>query len=286
MIENLKGKYETVDFGNNANIKLYNNVETEEYPTHWHTPIEVIMPLENSYCVECCNQLLTLKEGDILIIASCCLHSLPCSSSGQRIIFQISPDPFRPLRELDTVLSLLSPFFLITPETKPVLYAELSKIMLEIQCEYAYKNFLFEAHIYSKFLSMLVLIGRNHSVNTHKFSYISLKQQEYVDKFIYICDYINTHCTEDLTLDFIANLAGFSKYHFSRLFKQFTNVSYYKYLNKQRIATAEKLLANPENTITDVATNSGFSSISSFIRMFKLIKNCTPTEFRNMHYNT
>ena len=89
--------------------------------------------------------------------------------------------------------------------------------------------------------------------------------------------------SENLTLDDIANIAGFSKFHFTRLFKQFTNVSFYKFLNQKRIANAEKLLANPEYTITDVALNSGFSSLSSFIRMFKIIKNCTPTEFRSMY---
>ena len=105
-----------------------------------------------------------------------------------------------------------------------------------------------------------------------------------MEKFMYICEYISEHCTEDLSLDDVANLAGFSKYHFSRLFKQFTNVSFYKYLNQKRIALAEKQLSDINNSITDVAINSGFSSMSSFIRMFKQIKNCTPTEFRNLHH--
>ena len=35
-----------------------------------------------------------------------------------------------------------------------------------------------------------------------------------------LCNYINAHCTEDLSLDELANEAGFSKYHFARLFTQ------------------------------------------------------------------
>ena len=38
--------------------------------------------------------------------------------------------------------------------------------------------------------------------------------------------------------------------------------------------------------IIDIAFDSGFSSISSFIRMFKQIKGCTPTEFRSLYYGT
>jgi AraC-like DNA-binding protein len=98
-----------------------------------------------------------------------------------------------------------------------------------------------------------------------------------------ICDYISDHCTEPLTLDMAADLSGFSKYHFTRLFKQFTNVSFYKYLNLKRIAKAEQLLINPDLSITDVALSSGFSSLSAFIRMFKIIKGCTPSEFRSIY---
>ncbi len=81
----------------------------------------------------------------------------------------------------------------------------------------------------------------------------------------------------------MADLAGFSKYHFSRLFKNFTGLSFYKYLNKKRIEHAEELLVDPSLSITEVALQSGFTSLSAFIRMFKQIKDCTPTEFRNLY---
>ena len=104
-----------------------------------------------------------------------------------------------------------------------------------------------------------------------------------MEKFMYICEYISEHCTENITLDDAAQLAGFSKFHFSRLFKCFTNVSYYKYMNQKRIAFAENLLIDPELSVTEVALRSGFDSLSSFIRMFKIIKGVTPTEFKNMY---
>ncbi len=104
-----------------------------------------------------------------------------------------------------------------------------------------------------------------------------------MEEFLKLCDYIEAHCSEDLNLDDAANMCGFSKFYFSRMFKQFANISFYKYVNQKRIAKAAELLITPENSITDVALNCGFSSLSSFIRMFKIIKGCTPTEFRNMY---
>ena len=131
---------------------------------------------------------------------------------------------------------------------------------------------------------MLTLIGQNIHLNiSDELFRNNAKREEYFEKFIEICNYINDHCAEELSLDDVANKCGFSKFYFSKLFKQFANVSFYKYVNHKRIAKAETLLLNPKNSITDVALKCGFSSLSPFIRMFKLIKGCTPTEFRKMY---
>lgn len=284
MIENLKGIYETVNYQENTTLKLYTNNEQENYPPHWHIQPEIIMPLKNIYTIECFEQTHVLREGDIVIFSPCCIHTLYAPEWGERIIFQPDTSVLREIKEIDTVFSLISPFIIITPEEYPQMHTQLQALLLRIQNEYSKNTVCAEASIYSCFLSMLVLIGRNHTQNQKHFDVTNNKQQEYTEKFMYICDYISAHCTENLTLDLIADLAGFSKFHFTRLFKQFTNISFYKYLNQKRIATAEKLLANPENSVTDVALNSGFASLSSFIRMFKLTKGCTPTEFRNMYH--
>ena len=44
MIKNLLGDYETVEYENKRFVMLYDNVETETYPTHWHNAVEIIMP--------------------------------------------------------------------------------------------------------------------------------------------------------------------------------------------------------------------------------------------------
>lgn len=242
------------------------------------------MPLENHYYAECLNERITLRPGDILFIAPGCLHSLfHPREGGVRIIFQADPSILRGMKEIETIISFLSPVYIATPEAVPEIYDELRRLMLSIKDEYLNNGSFSEAAIYSKVLAMLVLIGRNFTRETPRLSLASNKHQEYADKFMKICDFINTHCTEDLNLEEIANIAGFSKFHFSRLFKQFTNDSFYQYLSKQRIYTAERLLANPECSITEVAYNSGFTSLSSFIRMFKQIKGITPSEFRTMY---
>lgn len=283
MIKILDGVKETVSFDENAKIMFYDNTDYEEYPVHWHTPIEVIMPIEGSYTLECNDIHYDLRPGDILIICPGVLHHI-YAHHGRRYIFQIDIQILGPAEILDSTLALMQPAVLITPEYFPGIHDECVKLFHEIYGEYFENAPLKDAAILQKFLQMLVMVNRDYTSNSDKFSGIKPgKQQEYTEKFMSVCDYINQHCTEDLSLDNIADMAGFSKYHFSRLFKEFAGVSFYKYLNIRRIAFAEKLLLDPAISVTEVAVRSGFNSISAFMRMFKIVRNCTPTQFRNLN---
>lgn len=285
MIENLNGIFETVNYKENTNLRLYVNEDFEDYPPHWHTPIEIIMPTKNIYTAECGEQRIVLQEGDILFINPGCVHTLFAPEKGVRIIFQADLSILRGIKELHSMISILPPALVLTKETFPDIHPRIQELLLAITDEYE-KNLSFsETLIYGRILEILTLIGRDYARGEKRFDVNVSKQQEYTEKFLQICDYIGEHCTEDLCLDDISSLSGFSKFYFTRLFKQFTGVSFYKYLNQKRIAVAEQLLIDPQNSVTDVAINCGFSSLSSFIRMFKIIKGCTPTEFRNLYVN-
>ena len=283
MIENLKGIYETVNYKENTSFRMYINDKVEDYPPHWHNSIEIIMPLENIYTADSGNRQIVLREQDIIFIWPACIHALYAPAQGRRIIFQADISVLSQIKQMATLHSLLTPLTVVTPENHPDTHAIMRDTLLEIAKDYEKDALFTDLTIYSKVLTLFSLLAQNTSEQAMQFNVTAGKQQEYSEKFMYICEYITEHCTEDLCLDDVAALAGFSKYHFSRLFKQFTNVSFYKFLNQKRIALAEKQLSDFNNSITDVAVNSGFSSISSFIRMFKQIKGCTPTEFRNMH---
>ena len=285
MIENLNGIRETVNYRKDTRLRLYNNVQIEDYPDHWHTPVEIIMPIENIYSVVVGGHTITLNPTDIIFICPGVIHSLKAHGKGRRIIFQAEITMFTAIREFESILSLMSPVLKITKENPHDIHKHIYNLLLQINEEYNNSNILMETIIYSKLLNIFVLVGRNYTSNSVFFNGMDYQNKEYTEKFIFICNYINEHCTEDLNLDKIAKLAGFSKYHFTRLFKQITTTTFYKYLNLKRIEHAQKLLANPGISVTEVALNSGFSSLSAFIRMFKLINHCTPTEYRNMFIN-
>ncbi|SFN85249.1 AraC-type DNA-binding protein [Pseudobutyrivibrio sp. JW11] len=286
MIETLDGIFETVHYKQSTTLKLYDNREYEDYPKHWHPAIEIIMPVENGYTMQFSNSEVYLREKDICIICPGCVHAIKAPETGRRIIFQPNTTYLRFLREFEVLISFMSPYAIITPEEYPNIHEQLVKMLIEIKEEYMAGTSFSELSIYSKILEMFKLIGQNYSSKTTKTNDYSISSKEdYASKFVEICDYIDAHCSEDLKLDDVADMSGFSKFYFERLFKQFTGTSFYKYVNQKRIAKASELLIEPGNSVTDVALNCGFMSISSFIRMFKLQKGCTPTEFKSMYWS-
>lgn len=63
-------------------------------------------------------------------------------------------------------------------------------------------------------------------------------------KLLEISDYIYAHLDQDIKLADLANLAGISPFHFSRLFKQAIGVSPHRYVLEQRVERAKHLLKN------------------------------------------
>ena len=283
MIENLDGIHETVEYRTNSMMRLYMNIEAESYPPHWHAPYELIMPTDGPYRVVCQEHIFDLQTGDVLIICPCVLHELIAPPDGERIIFQPSISCIS-LREMDTIAAMLAPAVCITPEKYPGVHARIHDQMLEISDIYQSSPPFGDTRIYSRFLDILSSAAQAISEDiSRSFETDVLNRYDYIEKFRSICEYINDHFAENLTLDMMADMAGFSKYHFSRLFKQYTNSTFYRYLNERRIDHAKSLLAVPDVSVLDAALQSGFSSHTAFLRMFKQLTGCTPTQFRQMY---
>ena len=280
----MDGIFEKVEYQNHSSILLHINHETDNYPVHWHTAIEMIMPVEDVYTINIGKTTYLLQEGDILIIPPGELHELIAPKEGVRRILLFDFSLISNLKGLTNILSILRQPRLINPTTAPDIHRQLSTLFDELTNEYQSKNTLREEAIYALIIQMLVLSGRKYMNTENLFPDVKLnKQREYIEKFNTIFEYIGNNYTEDISLDTIAYVAGFSKFHFSRLFKQFTDMSFYDYLNQRRVKEAEKLLLDPHLTITEVAMRAGFSSIATFNRVFKNFKECTPTEFKNLY---
>lgn len=87
MIHKLSGIHETVDFREDEQVCLYYNDEYENYPPHWHTSFEVLMPIVNGYKALCGGKEYNLREGDVLISVRVCFMSFLLRKAESGLFF-------------------------------------------------------------------------------------------------------------------------------------------------------------------------------------------------------
>jgi AraC family transcriptional regulator len=95
-----------------------------------------------------------------------------------------------------------------------------------------------------------------------------------------VAQYIDEHLSDDISLATLAEVAKLSPYHFVRSFKQSFGLPPHRYLSRLRMEQAKVLLANPAMSVTQVASNMGFSETSSFTTTFRKRMGLTPTAYR------
>lgn len=282
MIKNLSGVYETVEYENKRVVMLYDNEETEEYPIHWHNAAEIIIPLANNFSVNSGGEEYVLKEKEILIIPPGELHSMP-AQEGRRIIFQCDSSQLEDITILDSLMPVFGTSVHITPEMDKELYVVARKNILDIYADYYSNSAVADVRIYMNLLNILIAVRKYQLKRSAVLTISADISSDDSIKLSYVMKYINQNFTEDLSLDRLAEIAGYSKYHFSRIFKKYNGVSFVQYISTKRIKMAEKLLVDPELSITEVAMRSGFASLTTFNRTFKMVKNCTPSEFKRLY---
>ncbi len=283
MIKHLNNDFETVEYEEKNYILLYDNDDNEEYPLHWHNEIEIIMPLKSNYVVEMCEKKYDIKENEIIIIPSGELHHI-FAKVGRRLIIQFDDSILGKHPLFAAVMRSISSPVLITPEYDAELHHIAKKGILDIFELYYSTSELAEVRIYEIFINILVTL-RDFQLKK-QFDCIESnheKVNEYSKMFDKVFRYIDKNYMYDITLELLADFSGYSKYHFSRIFKQYSSVSYIDYLNEKRIKEAENMLLNDDVSITEIAVRSGFKSLATFNRAFKKLKHCTPSEFKRLH---
>jgi len=94
-------------------------------------------------------------------------------------------------------------------------------------------------------------------------------------------DYIEDNLKTDLATAELARIAGYSEYHFPRVFKQAVGLTPADYIRKRRISEIVRRMMTESCPISDLAFEYGFHSKENFIRAFKREHCILPTELRS-----
>ena len=265
---------ENIDFYRTPCFWIYDSPEYKEYPMHWHNAVEILMPTENIFPVICGETEYILKEDDILIIPPGELHNLK-AQRGRRIIMLCD----NAMLEGNPALSELNTFFSqpvwINSNYDSTFISELNDIVMDMVKIFDSAPPFCETLLFQRIVKLLLKIAE-YGTGTQKDADISsdimLRIKKYTDSFF----------ENPITLDSLAEALGYSKYHISRILNS-NGVSFNEMLNARRIKAAETMLRDNNSAVTQIAFNAGFTSITTFNRVFRKIKGCTPSEFREMY---
>jgi AraC-like DNA-binding protein len=85
---------------------------------------------------------------------------------------------------------------------------------------------------------------------------------------------------DQLTIDDMARVAMFSKFHFSRVFRQVTGISPGRFLSAVRLEEAKRLLVSTSLSVADISNMVGYTSVGTFSARFKHSVGLPPTQYR------
>lgn len=282
------GFRENITYPDSSSFRLMIQKNSYHIDPHWHPCVEIILPLSMDYQVKIEEETYHLHKGDIMFLHSGTIHALSGSSGGARLIFQFDVEILYSLREFQALLFSFPSFFILRRDLNNPTYIAAENLLLSAIWEFRHKKLLWEASLYALVLQLYTLLFRSPSLQMQVFpgnetGEIARHQENhpYQEKFLAVCQYINQNLSTGITLDMAASYAGFSKFHFSRLFKDFVGISFSQYVTMQRVHKAKLLLLTTQASITDIAMEAGFSSSSTFNRVFYQSEKMSPTDFRH-----
>lgn len=259
------------------------NTDVQVFPPHWHERVEIVYVLGDELNIGLNNSVYTLHNRDILIINMGEVHYfLMQPQKCDRIIIQFDLSLFEEIASNISGRRLTEP--LITCDTtgggkiSPVheyFERNILGINNEIKSRDAGFEFFIAARLCELAAGMIRYIPNEKICPADKNKQI--KKLELLEK---VTKYIDKNLHREINLSEVAKHVNFSKYHFTRFFKDTTGMTFWKYLNNYKVSKAANRLINSSDSILEIAFDSGFNSIKTFNRVFKQVRGCSPSVFK------
>ena len=220
-----------------------------------HKNIELLHFKAGSGSVLCGENTYDVKPGDVVVVNSYLAHRV---DAREDITYDclIIYDDFCEENGIDTALTEFTPK--LTDDRVAALYQA-------VMDAYSCQDPLWQARVRCCALQLLILLCAEHSRRRST----PITEDQTFQSIIGSISYIKNHLQSKLTVEQIAEQAGFSKFYFLRLFKRITGCTVVQYINLLRCEAAKELLRSGGHTIKEVALLCGFDNLSYFSSVFK-----------------
>lgn len=237
---------------------LTKNPNLDEFHMHAHDFYEIYCFLSGDakYFVE--GNIYKLRPGDILFIKKAEAHTLLINSPVpyERIIINFNSDALT-APEAVRLLSFFDTLPLGSGNRFP------SSMFKDRHWHYYIDKMLSYTDAEKRGLYLSVLINEMYE---SCFDVLNIQTEK--DDFSDIIAYLNSHLTEQLTLESICARFYLSKSQLNRKFKRMTGSTVWEYITAKRLLMAKELLQGGEPP-SKVCSKCGFNDYTSFFRAYK-----------------
>lgn len=235
--------------------------------SHFHNYYELFYLEQGERKVVIGNTSYQLKPHDYIVFPPYTMHH---SYSEQDVRFSRLVLYFQPeliSADLKEFLNNdLTPHSIDDEHTHDLFYGQLCQLISEQD-----QPKLMTLEVMNSLLQLiLITIMRNQS-QTHR----ALSEP----KMASVISFVHQNYFKDLCLDELSERFFISKSYLCREFKRFTSCSFVEYLNKIRVLHAQRLFVESDKSITEIAMEVGFGSLTHFERVFSKNNGIAPKKF-------
>ena len=232
---------------------------------HWHEALELLYVTEGEILVHADLERIRCRPGEISVTNSNRMHRVQSLTPQARYHCLILERGVFDAVSIDLENTVFASH--VTSESVCALYRRIVEEMNG-------KRLHYQAVVKSIATELIVELCREHLISSEKLDEPESQKLAMVKRAI---RYLMQHSNERITVDQIAEHAGYSKYYFSRTFRALTGCSPVEFLNLLRCNRAEELILDGMS-VSSAALSCGFENLSYFSRTFRRYKGRMPSE--------
>ena len=276
----LRGEREFVTYPEDSSLRVWFSDVPWRYDYHQHSAAEVLLVLEGTVEYQVENDTYLVRKDEILFIPPEKMHSLSMGENSSRLLFLFEPEALLEMRDLKRLQPHYERVFHLRDGSEAQI--RIRQILMHIWEVYQPQDMMWNTLCFSDLLRIYAILGQKFfsGIYSQKRRENPVMDRQVISSAI---NYIDSHYREEITLEDVADFVGFSRFYFSRSFKQQTGYSFRDYVTQRRVQIAMELLINTSKPMSQVAQESGFGSMATFNRVFRDSKNCTPTQYRAVY---
>ncbi len=241
---------------------------------HWHRSVEIFAVFEGQIDFFIDETLYHLEPGQFVLLNSNELHSILAPDKNRTVVLQI------PLSVFESYLS--EEHLILFHHNKEEADGELMALIRMMYQHYIEKkrgyDFLVQGFYYH-LLYILVTKYQNHDISEEQ-----IQHQRGLDKLSAITSYLKANYQQDISLELLADIFGYSTAYLSRMFQKYAKTGYKTYLQNVRLTYAVRELLNTDEAIGEIAGRHGFPNSKSFSKAFYKKYGMRPSQYRRLKY--